>query len=60
MAEGRVTVDDVVELLAKHASTPSDPDDADTLARFNQQVVDDRTAKEQAADKRAASSQKGA
>jgi hypothetical protein len=46
MAEDKVTVDDIVELLAKHASTPSDPDDADTLARFNQQVIDARVEQE--------------
>lgn len=47
MAEDKVTIDDVVEVLAKHASAPSDPDDADTLSRFNQQVLDERTEREQ-------------
>lgn len=37
----RVTLEDVVEVLAKHASAPNDPDDAATLAGFNQQVADD-------------------
>ena len=40
--EKRVTLDDVVEVLAKHATTPNDPDDADTVSRFNQQVIDER------------------
>jgi hypothetical protein len=48
----KVTVDDVVELLAKHSATPNDPDDADTLSRFNQQVIDERTERETQGDKR--------
>lgn len=38
----RVTLEDVVEILVKHASSPNDPDDAETLSLFNQQVADDR------------------
>lgn len=38
----RVTLDDVVEVLAKHSASPNDPDDADKLSRFNQQVRDDQ------------------
>jgi hypothetical protein len=44
----KVTLDDVVEILAKHFIAPVDPDDADTLTRFNQQVIDDRVARESA------------
>lgn len=36
----RVTRDDVLSVLIKHAPTPNDPDDADTLARFQQQEAD--------------------
>lgn len=39
----RVTLEDVVEILAKHSSTPNDPDDAQVLTDFNQQVIDERT-----------------
>jgi hypothetical protein len=39
----RVNLEDVVEILAKHSASPNDPDDADTLSRFNQQVADDRS-----------------
>jgi hypothetical protein len=42
----RVTLDDVVEVLAKHSPSPNDPDDADKLTRFNQQVIDDRKEQE--------------
>lgn len=42
----KVNTGDVLRVLAKHAPTPSDPDDADTLSRWNQQVAD-----EQAGDK---------
>jgi hypothetical protein len=38
----RVTLEDVVEVLAKHSSTPNDPDDAQTLTDFNQQVIDEK------------------
>lgn len=43
----RVTLDDVVEVLAKHSASPNDPDDADKLTRFNQQVIDDRSQESQ-------------
>jgi len=46
----RVTLDDVVEVLAKHSASPNDPDDADTLSRFNQQVADDRAGKQEQED----------
>jgi hypothetical protein len=39
--EKPVTFEDVVEVLAKHAPSPNDPDDAATLTRFNQQVADE-------------------
>jgi hypothetical protein len=39
----KVTLDDVVEVLAKHAAMPSDPDDAATLATFNEQVAEGKT-----------------
>jgi hypothetical protein len=38
----RVTMDDVVEVLAKHAGSPVDPDDAETLRLFNEQVTEDK------------------
>jgi hypothetical protein len=38
----RITVDDVVEILVKHATAPNDPDDAEALTRFNEQVKEDR------------------
>jgi hypothetical protein len=41
MAE-KITFEDVVEVLAKNAAAPSDPDDADLLTRFNQQVQDEK------------------
>jgi hypothetical protein len=44
--EKKVTVDDVVEVLAKHSASPNDPDDADTLSRFNEQVAEERRQKE--------------
>jgi hypothetical protein len=44
--EKRVTLDDVVEVLAKHFPSPNDPDDADTLTRFNEQVTADKARKE--------------
>lgn len=43
----KVTVDDVVELLAKHFPTPNDPDDAETITRFNAQVAEEREKKAQ-------------
>lgn len=38
----KVTVDEVVEVLAKHAGTPNDPDDAETVTLFNTQVAEDK------------------
>jgi hypothetical protein len=51
--EKKVTLEDAVEVLAKHASAPSDPDDAATLTRFNQQVADEKatTTEKQATPK---------
>ena len=43
----KVTFEDVVEVLAKHAGTPSDPDDAAMLTTFNQQVADDKAKESQ-------------
>jgi hypothetical protein len=48
MAE-KVTLDDVVEVLARNATTPVSPDDADVLNRFNQQVADEQAAASQPA-----------
>lgn len=42
----RISNDDALAVLAKHAASPNDPDDAETLASFNQQVADDRAKKE--------------
>jgi hypothetical protein len=39
----KVTFEDVVEVLAKHAGTPSDPDDAATLVAFNEQTAAEKT-----------------
>jgi hypothetical protein len=36
----RVTRDDVLGVLIKHAATPNDPDDADILTRFQQQEAE--------------------
>jgi hypothetical protein len=55
----KVTVDDVVEVLAKHAGTPIDPDDADTITRFNQQVAEDKEKKQSGPESKAPSSAKG-
>jgi hypothetical protein len=38
----KVSLDDVVEVLAKHAGTPNDPDDAETISLFNEQVTEAR------------------
>lgn len=46
-----VTVEDVVEILAKSATT-SDPDEREKLDRFNQQVREEREGKpEEESDK---------
>lgn len=45
--EKPVSLEDVVEVLAKHAGTPVDPDDAATLARFNQETADDKVKQEE-------------
>jgi hypothetical protein len=49
----RVTLQDVVGVLAKHSATPTDPDDAETLNRFNEQAAEEQA---KSAD---ASAQKG-
>ena len=33
----KVSLENVVKVLAKHAGTPNDPDDAATLAAYNEQ-----------------------
>ena len=38
----RVTFEDALEVLAKHATSPSDPDDAATLTAFNEQVAEEK------------------
>ena len=46
--EKKVEMGDVLRVLAKHAPSPSDPDDADTLNRWNQQVAEEQgTAQDQ-------------
>lgn len=36
----KVKDSDILRVLAKHASTPNDPDDADTLTRWNEQQAE--------------------
>lgn len=43
----KVTLDDVVEVLAKHSSAPNDPDDQETLRLFNEQVAEQRSQQSQ-------------
>ena len=40
--EKRVEMGDVLKVLAKHAARPNDPDDANTLDRWNQQVAEEQ------------------
>jgi hypothetical protein len=47
----KVSVADVVKVLAKHAGTPVDPDDAATLTQFNEQTAQESAAPTQAQSK---------
>lgn len=44
--EERVELGDVVRVLAKYASVPNDPDDADLIGRFNAQVAEEQAQEE--------------
>jgi hypothetical protein len=36
----KISLEDVVKVLVKHAGTPNDPDDAATLTAFNEQQTE--------------------
>jgi hypothetical protein len=51
--EKKVSLAEVVQVLAKHANTPNDPDDAATLTRWNEQQASTTTEAESSPGKKA-------
>jgi hypothetical protein len=43
----KVSVGDVVKVLAKHSAAPSDPDDAETLRLYNEQAAEAQGGEQQ-------------